>query len=120
MTPREIFDFVKELSGLVLSLIAIGGWIVVWKTKAEAPNKTQDERLTKLEMRMDNAEEKLSRDYDRMNEYDKTLKLNLRAQLALISHALDGNQTDELTEVKKELTRQIFCSVPNNNEKKGE
>ena len=102
-------------------------WIVsIWaaievftkiKSLVKRPNMTQDERLDGLEARVKVVEtslieinEKLSRDYRRMNDLERSIRLNMRGHMALLNHAIDGNNKDEMIEVRNKFRDVIYES----------
>ena len=105
---------------IVDKIIDVGTLItIVWAVKTVlsnahsemvAPDKLQDNRISNVEKRCDVMEEhltvidgKLTRDYKRMNDHEKFMELSIKAQLALVNHALSGNNMDELKQVKEEF-----------------
>ena len=85
-------------------------WIVSAKNKIQEPNKLQDGRILAVETRCDKMQkhlneidDHLSRDSKRLNDHEKFMELSIKAQLALVNHALSGNNIDELESVKDEF-----------------
>lgn len=71
--------------------------------RARAPEKKQDERLLALEERMTKAEERLIHDAELFDEREKGNKIMLQSLLALMRHAIDGNNVDTLKNAAREL-----------------
>ena len=70
---------------------------------AKAPNEKQDERIESLEKRMDAVDRKLDNDQTRLDGIGDGEGVIQRALLALLDHALDGNNIEQMTNSKKEL-----------------
>ena len=86
-------------AGLVIATIV---------TKAKAPNKVQNERITGLESRMDKVERHLDSDNTRIKTIEEGNKVTQKALLALMSHALNDQDNDKLIEAKDELERYLI------------
>ena len=108
MSP-ELEIFVKVARGIIE---ICGGFTVVcvaitWMVKAfkgiKKPETTQNDRLTKLEVRMDAVEGFLGNDNRRLNTIERGNRVTQEALLALLSHAIDGNNIDDLKSARKSL-----------------
>lgn len=108
MSPevRTIIEVAKAVVGIC------GGFTVVcvaitWMIKAikgaKKPEATQNDRLTKLEVRMDAVEGFLGNDNRRLNTIERGNRVTQEALLALLSHAIDGNNIDDLKSARKSL-----------------
>lgn len=108
MSP-ELEIFVKVARAIIE---ICGGFTVVcvaitWMVKAfkgmKKPETTQNDRLTKLEVRMDAVEGFLGNDNRRLNTIERGNRVTQEALLALLSHAIDGNNIDDLKSARKSL-----------------
>ena len=105
-----IVDKIIEVGTLITIVWAVKTVLSNAHSEMVAPDKLQDNRISNVEKRCDVMEEhltvidgKLTRDYKRMNDYEKFMELSIKAQLALVNHALSGNNMDELKQVKEEF-----------------
>ena len=71
--------------------------------KAKEPENVQNGRLDQLEAQVKKFAEYLDRDNKRLNAVDEGTRITQRALLALMSHAINGNDIDELIKAKKSL-----------------
>lgn len=71
--------------------------------KAHEPEHIQNTRLDALEQQVKKFAEYLDRDNRRLNAVDEGNRITQRALLALMSHAINGNDIDELVKAKKSL-----------------
>ena len=71
--------------------------------KAYEPESIQNQRLDALEQKVDKFSEYLERDTKRLNSLDEGNRVTQQALLALRSHAINGNDTEELIRAKKGL-----------------
>ena len=71
--------------------------------KAHEPEHIQDQRLDALEKKVDKLSEYLDRDNRRLNSLDEGTRVTQQALLALMSHAINGNDIDKLSRAKDDL-----------------
>lgn len=71
--------------------------------KAEEPELLQNRRLDELEKKVDKFAEYLDRDNKRLNAVDEGNRVTQQALLALMSHAINGNDIDKLSRAKDDL-----------------
>lgn len=71
--------------------------------KAAEPERVQDQRLDALEKKVDKLSEYLDRDNRRLNSLDEGNRVTQQALLALMSHAINGNDIDKLSKAKDDL-----------------
>jgi hypothetical protein len=77
-------------------------------TKAHAPEAQQNERLDALEAQVKEFSKYLDRDNRRLNALDEGNRVTQRALLALMSHAINGNDIDRLTKAKDDLQEYLI------------
>lgn len=94
-----------QLIVLVASVITLA--ITVGKT-AQKPNKTQDERLDALEAQMKTVNAHLSAGDAHFDISDKGSHITQEALLALMSHAINGNDIDKLKKAKDRLQEYLI------------
>ena len=70
---------------------------------AQEPEHIQDQRLDALEKKVDKFSEYLDRDNRRLNSLDEGNRVTQQALLALMSHAINGNDIDKLSRAKDDL-----------------
>lgn len=99
-----------ELSAMWAIILAVCGGIltiintidkVVGAGKAiNAPNEEQNRRIAALEVRCDKYDRYFDSDKQRIQDLEQMLSVLMQAQFALLSHAINGNDTDKLKEVQ--------------------
>lgn len=102
MNPNPIGDITTILTFIILvsNFILM---LMMWVDKAKTPEKTQNERITALEAKVEDIYNKMVKDNDRIKELEKGNVVTQEALLALMSHAIDGNHTDELEKARNDL-----------------
>ena len=66
-----------------------------------------------MQKHINEIDDHLSRDSKRLNDHEKFMELSIKAQLALVNHALSGNNTDELKAVKDEFVEKTSVVFTN-------
>ena len=83
--------------GAALAYIARAiGWI-------RKPEQTQNDMLKDHEKRIKHLEDITEKDYSEIEKLQKEMGMMLRAVMAIMSHSIDGNHTEDLKESKKEI-----------------
>ena len=72
------------------------------------PERTQDERLEVLEKKVDRFEQLFDNDNKRLIELERGNRVTQQALLALLAHALNGNDVDGLKEAKAKLENYLI------------
>ena len=87
-------------------IITVGAVVTLFLTvgkAAQKPNQTQDQRLDEHDKRLRDIEERLDIGNKHFEQVDKGERVTQKALLALMSHALDGNDVDKLKDAKDAL-----------------
>ena len=107
----DFLEWITYIGGICGAIVTIIGLIVM----ATKPFKMQTERLTNLESSMTEVRKDMTtikRDLDhafeKIRETEASNRTSDRALLALLNHALDGNNKDEMEEVKRDLQQHIW------------
>ena len=102
-TPQQVIELVLWICGTIVSLSAAITVIIKVVQKAKAPEKTQNERIEKLEKKMERVDQLFDNDNKRLKSLEEGNIVTQQALLALLSHALNGNDVDSLKSAKKHL-----------------
>lgn len=89
------------LAGAIVAISAAVKVIAECIDRMQKPNKTQDERIGKLE-------KKAIADYERLNRIEEGNTITQRALLALLAHGIDGNDIEAMRQAKEELTNYLI------------
>ena len=99
---HPIMFTVSDILWLAGAIVAISTAVkVIAECINRMHNKTQDERLGKLE-------EKAAADYERLNQLEEGNAITQRALLALLAHGIDGNDIEAMKQAKAELTNYLI------------
>ena len=121
-TTRDVFNLVLAISGAIVSVSAAVTVMAKVFEKIKAPDKKQNERIAALEgavikinSRLDDGSKHFAADSKRIDELEESMKSTNRIIIeslqALTAHAIDGNNTQELKDVKKSLNNYLINMV---------
>ena len=91
------------ICGAICTIAAAAAVFYKAIVKAQEPENIQNQRLDALEKKVDKFSEYLDRDNKRLNSLDEGNRVTQQALLALMSHAINGNDIDKLTRAKDDL-----------------
>lgn len=122
ITPADLWQIVVAVCGGIIALSGAGAVITGIINKAKAPNQKQDVRISTLEAdvkmineRLDADNNRFADDADRINELEMTMKtttqLIIESLQALTSHAIDGNNVEQLKTAEKSLNKYLIDKI---------
>lgn len=88
---------------LIISLATVITLIYAFIKFTGTPNKTQNERLDELERWRKSVETRLITGDEHFRRVDEGNKITQKALLALMKHAINGNDIDDLKKAEKSL-----------------
>lgn len=107
LTPGQIFlvcvGALLALAGFINTVGAAYDRVINARQAAQAPNKAQDDRLAALEGRMTEVERMLGNDKSSLNKINSGLEASFQVQLALLDHALNGNNIKQMQDARDGL-----------------
>lgn len=105
---EQLWNAIQVICAGIIVLGGAGGIIVGLYKWAKKPDQNRDEMLK-------GHEDKLEKDYKaiqelqkKQGETDEALQILMKSMLALMSHAIDGNNTDGLRSAKNELQEYLI------------
>ena len=110
MNPQVLESMQTAITIMTVLNLAwpIGNIISGIVTKVKSPNVRQDERITSLETRTDQIEKHLDNDNKRLQEIEKGNRITQQSILALMRHAIDGNNIDQLREAESSMQEYLI------------
>lgn len=102
-TPAQLVAWVLAICGGVVAITQAANAMGTWYKKAKKPETDQNARILKLEERMGKVENYLTSDHKHLDALDRGNRVTQQALLALLGHAIDGNNTKQLTDARDEL-----------------
>ena len=103
MNLSTAWAIILAICGGLLTIINVVEKIIGAGKAFNAPNVEQDRRLAALEARCDKFDRYFNSDKQRIADLEQMLSVLMQAQFALLSHAINGNDTDKLKEVQSHM-----------------
>ena len=101
--PPEIVEALSAWFGVILQVASVIALLFALAKFATKPNTTQNERLARLEEWQAKAIVRLAEGDEHMADLDESNRVTQKALLAMLSHAISGNDIEKLKEARKEL-----------------
>lgn len=119
ISPHELWNMSIALCGAIVTVSAAVTVIVKAVEKAKEPNLKQDDRITALEEavrkindRLQLGNKRFESDAGRVDLIERNMKSTnkviIESLQALTSHAIDGNNIQELKDAKKSLDEYLI------------
>lgn len=108
LDPAEFWAFITAVCAFIISASAAFRIVVDAIKKLRAPEKTQDDRLKLIEERLDLFETYFLNDKKRIDAMESGNRVTQRAILALLSHAIDGDNQDQLETARDNLNEYLI------------
>lgn len=110
LDPNEFWTMLSAICAGLITLSAVANIVLSAIKKMREPAETQkahfdeiNKRLDGIEARMAEHEKYFDNDKKHIELLEEGNRVTQKALLALMSHSLDGNHTEELEEAKKQL-----------------
>lgn len=94
---------IAAICALIVSIGAVIALFLKLRDRAIAPDKRQNDRITRLEERLADYDRWLDSDKKRIEALETSLSMQMKCQFALLSHAINGNDIDKLKTVQDEM-----------------
>lgn len=108
VTPGQIIAGFVALCVAFSAVAVAGSWALKIIQGIRAPEQNQNKRLSDVEAELEKHRTFLANDKARLEAIEEGNRVSMRAQLALLSHSLDGNDVEALKESKKELQEYLI------------
>lgn len=110
MDPQFV-NFLESLMTILQLIIMVGSvaalCVTVSKT-VQKPNATQNQRLDALEAWKASVDSRLDAGNEHFDDIDKGTRITQEALLALMAHAINGNDIDKLKKAKDKLENYLI------------
>lgn len=107
-TPIELYQIIIAICVTITTVSAAVAVIVKTYQLIKKPERTQDERITTLEAEVKEIKQYLDNDNKRLKTLEDGHRVEQQALLALLSHALNGNDVDSLRDAKTKLENYLI------------
>jgi len=108
LSPHDLFTMFLAICVAITTVSAAMAVLTKLIQKMKQPEKSQNERLDELERIVKRHDELFNSDNMRLGELEEGNKVTQQAILALLSHAINGNDTDKLTKARDTLQQYLI------------
>ena len=103
METIPFWTMVLAICGGIITIIGAIEKVVSAGKAINNPNVEQNKRIAALEERCDKFDQYFTSDKQRLNDLEQSLSVLMQSQFALLSHALNGNDTDKLKKAQEDM-----------------
>jgi len=106
----QTLTFEQLIGTVAVILILVGAYntlMTAVKTRREEQRR-REQPVSDLEQTVNEHEEKLKRDHDRLNSLEESNRIIMRAMMALMSHEINGNSDDKLRASYEEIQKYLI------------
>ena len=104
---ENLWAVILAICSAFLLLTDVALRIATLRSKAQAPDIKQNERITALEKWKEGVDRKLENDKAHFNKVDEATQVTMLALLALLDHGIDGNNKHQMEVAKAELNKHL-------------
>ena len=105
---ENFWQFIQALSAGIITLGGAGAIFVGLYRWAKKPDINRDEKLKGHDEKLDNDNRRLNELEKHQAENDEALQIIMKSMLALMTHAIDGNHTDELKRARDDMQEYLI------------
>lgn len=103
MDTATMWGIILAICGGVTTIINCIDKLVGASKAINAPNEEQNRRIAALEVRCDKYDRYFDSDKQRISDLEQMLSVLIKAEFAMLSHAINGNDIDKLKEVQEDM-----------------
>ena len=118
-TPLQLIGVFLSTCAAIVTILAainaINAFLDKWKSKKQKPEDIQNDKIANIEKmlmdhdkRFEKYDEILNKDSERLEKIEESMRIDRKGFLALIKHAIDGNDIESLKESRKELEEYLI------------
>lgn len=107
VSVKDVCSIILACCGGIITIGGAGAVITGWLSKIKTPERRQDDAIKGLECRVEKLEKSQADAENRMKKIEELLNALVGGQFALINHAINGNNIDQLKEAQNEMQKFI-------------
>ena len=100
---NQLWDAIQVASAGIITLGGAGAIFVALYRWARKPDINRDEKLKGHDEKLDNDNRRLNDLEKKQAETEEALQILMQSMLALMTHSIDGNHTDELKKARDDM-----------------
>lgn len=110
-TPEQLISAFLAICAAVISISAAINAAAQWVNKLNKPEKRQNERIAACEEKLEKHSEFMQSSEERLGNIETALKINQKSMLALLKHAINGNDIDQLKRAERDLEEYLVEKI---------
>lgn len=99
----QLWDFIQVASAGVITLGGAGAIFVGLYRWFKKPDINRDEKIKGHDEKLDNDNRRLNELEKKQVETEEALQILMKGMLALMTHSIDGNHTEELEKARDDM-----------------
>lgn len=107
ISVRDVISIILACCGGIITIGGALSVIIGWMAKLKSPEQRQDEAIKGLECRVEKLEKNQAETSERTKKIEDLLNALVGGQFALINHAINGNNVEQLKEAQLEMQKFI-------------
>lgn len=108
ITPQSIVVGIMAISAFVVAVDKLIDALRRWKNKAKEPEDQQNIAIEELKQSEKKLTALLDRDDKRLRILEDGVSVLVKGQLAMLGHAIDGNNERECREARKDINHYLI------------
>lgn len=108
MNPAVLSETYITICTIITCTAAVASIIASVTKAAKGPNVRQDERIAALETDVKQIKQRIDNDNKRIKSIEAGNRITQQALLALMSHAINGNDIDKLEKARDDLQQYLI------------
>ena len=100
---NEWWQLTLVICGAIITILTVWNMIESRVKAIKEPTTTLASRVAVIESKIEEYEVRFKRDKERLDEIESGNRIMQRCLLALLNHSLNGNNEEEMLDVKKDL-----------------
>jgi hypothetical protein len=100
---EQLWNFIQVASAGIITLGGAGAIFVGLYRWFKKPDINRDEKLKGHDEKLDNDNRRLNELEKKQAETEEALQILMKGMLALMTHSIDGNHTDELEKARDDM-----------------
>lgn len=97
------FEQLVGTAAVILLLVGIYNTVMSAVKTQREEKRRREQPVSDLETKVNEHDQKLKNDHERMNDMENAIRILMRSQIAQLDHAISGNSVDKLRESKDEI-----------------
>jgi uncharacterized membrane protein YcjF (UPF0283 family) len=108
LTPQEFWTILMACCSALITISAAVSIVISAIKKLKEPENVQNQKLEDISKKVDSHEEYFNNDNRRISAIEEGNRVTQKALLALMSHAINGNNIDELKKAENTLREYLI------------